>query len=147
MVAVKPLGRDWKIHKSHPLSSSNKNTQENFFCLRLHSVDVQSNYHRHCYHHYCLYQNHIMYYSYHYHCCNNYWSEIVFRGCAEAMYKHDYGCDREMQVLAIIIRPFTKFLIFYYLSSLITYIKLLLSDFWQKYQRKLFLLSVIIDYV
>ena len=23
---------------------------------------------------------------------------IVFRGCAEAMYKHDYGCDREMQV-------------------------------------------------
>ena len=25
-------------------------------------------------------------------------TEIVFRGCAEAMYKHDYGCDREMQV-------------------------------------------------
>ena len=22
----------------------------------------------------------------------------MFRGCAEAMYKHDYGCDREMQV-------------------------------------------------
>ena len=21
----------------------------------------------------------------------------MFRGCAEAMYKHDYGCDREMQ--------------------------------------------------
>ena len=45
-------------------------------------------------------------YIYHYQCNNYYWSEIVFRGCAEAMYKHDYGCDREMQVLAVIIRPF-----------------------------------------
>ena len=34
------------------------------------------------------------------------YSEIVFRGCAEAMYKHDYGCDREMQVLAVIIKLF-----------------------------------------
>ena len=29
---------------------------------------------------------------------NSYVAAIVFRGCAEAMYKHDYGCDREMQV-------------------------------------------------
>jgi len=28
--------------------------------------------------------------------------EIVFRGCAEAMYKHDYGCDREMQPVTVI---------------------------------------------
>jgi len=28
--------------------------------------------------------------------------EIVFRGCAEAMYKHDYGCDREMQPVSVI---------------------------------------------
>ena len=48
--------------------------------------------------------NHI----YHDQCNNYYWSEIVFRGCAEAMYKHDYGCDREMQVLAFIIRPLAK---------------------------------------
>merc|ERR1712037_919593 len=27
---------------------------------------------------------------------------IVFRGCAEAMYKHDYGCDREMQPVSVI---------------------------------------------
>ena len=47
-------------------------------------------------------------YIYHYQCNNYYWSEIVFRGCAEAMYKHDYGCDREMQVLVVIIRPLAK---------------------------------------
>merc|ERR1712179_432725 len=28
--------------------------------------------------------------------------ELVFRGCAEAMYKHDYGCDRELQAVSVI---------------------------------------------
>ena len=25
-------------------------------------------------------------------------SELIFRGCAEAMYEHDYGCDSDLQV-------------------------------------------------
>jgi len=28
--------------------------------------------------------------------------ELVFRGCAEAKYEHDYGCDREMQAVNVI---------------------------------------------
>ena len=23
---------------------------------------------------------------------------LIFRGCAEAMYEHDFGCDNDMQV-------------------------------------------------
>ena len=28
--------------------------------------------------------------------------ELVFRGCAEAKYEHDYGCDRELQAVNVI---------------------------------------------
>ena len=29
-------------------------------------------------------------------------SELIFRGCAEAMYEHDYGCDTDLQAVDVI---------------------------------------------
>ena len=26
---------------------------------------------------------------------------LIFRGCAEAMYEHDFGCDSDMQVIIL----------------------------------------------
>ena len=82
-------------------------------------------------------------YIYHYQCNNYYWSEIVFRGCAEAMYKHDYGCDREMQVLAVIIKLFFEiirdnfFVICHHWLQIIFYFTFAAShSYWSKRKSK-----------